>query len=348
MNEMAASPDVCEDLAWSEWIPFKPGHPRRSDLPKGSGFILIRPVGTELPVSFTLANSGLVNTFGMIVQYREKRYEESGPPIVKDNPAACLWRLRLSTGVEFEYSYAMTSYDGYSKRAAGHVRSCHLAEILREYRVRNGHSPLCNFIEMEPDLVLTGMMRNISSPGLRLKGDPVDLDWMGLDWCEPFLIGERRFTHRDAGWMKVIYEGEVTYIGKQQHLHGVIVPRSPEVYGEGAMISVALHDASMPKYQVAEVWSDLLGGFFATEGRVPRMQFGALGEREAPKLVLSKVVLSKLVTDVPLVADVGEVMDVSEVMDVPLVADVSEVMDVSEVTGSRGVSVTCEYGWEGY
>jgi hypothetical protein len=35
------------------------------------------------------------------------------------------------------------------------------------------------------------------------------------------------------------------------------------------MISVALHDSDIPRYQAAEMLSDLLGGYYAAKGGVP-------------------------------------------------------------------------------
>ncbi len=188
------------DLEWTEWTAFQNARLRRSKLPKGGGFIRIRPMDTDLIISLTLANSALVNTFGETIQYRQNEYAEVGPPLMKTNPAACLWIMRNAAGVEFEYSCAASSYEGYMKKAAAKMRRGHLAALLWEYRVKNGRSPLCNFIEMEPDLVLAGMRKNISSPALRLEGEPADRNWMGLDWCEPFPAGEKSVQVRGCGF----------------------------------------------------------------------------------------------------------------------------------------------------
>lgn len=269
------------DLEWTEWTAFQDVRPRRSKLPKGGGFIRIRPIDTDLIISLTLANSALINTFGEILQYRHMDFVHTRPPLMKTNPAACLWTLRYATGVEFEYSCAVSSYEGYTKKAAAKLRRGHLAALLWEQRVKNGRSPLCNFIEMEPDLVLAGMMQNISSPALRLEGDPADQNWMGLDWCEPFPVGEERFRYGDAGFMKVILDGEVTHISERQHLFGTLVSNASGCYEEGAMISVALRDPDVPRYQAAEMLSDLMGGYYAAKGCVPETQFRVLSGQHA-------------------------------------------------------------------
>jgi hypothetical protein len=273
MSEAKEGVDLSAELEWTEWIAFEKALPRRSKLPKGGGFIRIRPVGTEIPISFTHANTALVNTFGEIVQYRHKKYAQTCPPLMKRNPAACLWTLHNAAGVEFEYSYAVSPYEGQTKKKAAKLRRAHLAALLREYRVKYGRSPLCNFIEMEPDLVLTGILKNISSPALLLEGEPADRDWMGLDWCEPFPLGEERFRFGEAGFIKLIQDGEVTHISQRRHLTGTLVPCIPEGYGEGDMISVALRDSEMPAYQAAEMLSDLMGGYYAEKRSVPETQF---------------------------------------------------------------------------
>ncbi|MDO9523476.1 MAG: hypothetical protein Q7J08_07180 [Methanocorpusculum sp.] len=296
------------DLEWTEWTAFQNARPRRSKLPKGGGFIRIRPIDTDLIISLTLANSALVNTFGVIIQYRQNEYVEAGPPLMKQNPAACLWTMRNAAGVEFEYSCSASSYEGYTKKAAAKLRRGHLAALLWEYRVKNGRSPLCNFIEMEPDLVLAGMRKNISSPVLRLEGEPADRDWMGLDWCEPFPVGEERFRYGDAGLIKVILDGEVTHISERQHLFGTLVPNALEWYGEGAMISVALRDPDMPRYQAAEMLSDLMGGYYAAKGVVPETQLRGMSGQHARKPAASR----------------------------------------GYVTCLEEVRPRCEFGWEGY
>lgn len=299
------------DLEWTEWTAFQDVRPRRSKLPKGGGFIRVRPIDTDLIISLTLANSALINMFGEILQYRHMDFVHTRPPLMKTNPAACLWTMRNATGVEFEYSCAASSYEGYMKKAAAKVRKGHLAALLWEYRVKNGRSPLCNFIETEPDLVLAGMRKNISSPVLRLEGDPADQNWMGLDWCEPFPAGEERFRYGDAGFIKVIRDGEVTHISERQHLFGILVPHASAWYGEGAMISVALHDPDIPRYQAAEMLSDLLGGYYAAKGGVPETQLRGMSGQHARKPAASGGY-------------------------------------VSGVTGLEEIRVGCEFGWEGY
>ncbi len=96
---------------------------------------------------------------------------------------------------------------------------------------------------------------------------------MGLDWCEPFPVGEERFRFDEADFFKVILDGEVTHISQRRHLSGTLVPYTPEGYGEGAMISVALRDPKMPVYQAAEMLSDLMGRYYAEKRRVPETQF---------------------------------------------------------------------------
>ena len=300
------------DLEWTEWTAFQDVRPRRSKLPKGGGFIRIRPIDTDLIISLTLANSALINTFGEIIQYRQNDYSESGPPLMKNNPAACLWTMRNAAGVEFEYSCAASSYEGYTKRAAAKVRRGHLAALLWEYRVKYGRSPLCNFIEMEPDLVITGMRKNISSPALRLEGEPADQNWMGLDWCEPFPAGENRFRYGDAGFMKVIQDGEVTYLSERAHLSGTLVPHASACCEEGAMISVALHDVSLPRYQASEMLSDLAGGYYTATGGVPGTQFRGMSGQHARERAFPSGVY------------------------------------VSGVTGPEEIRVGCEFGWDGY
>lgn len=287
MSEAKEVFDLSAELEWTEWAAFQTARPRRSKLPKGGGFIRIRPIGTDLPISFTHANTALVNTFGEITQYRNNKYAQAGPPLTKRNPAACLWTLRNAAGVEFEYSCAASSYEGYTKKAAAKLRKVHLAALLYEYRVKHGRSPLCNFIEMEPELVLTGMLKRISSPALPFKGKPADRTWMGLDWCEPFPVGEARFGYREAGFIKVILDGEVTHISQSRHLAGTLVSYPPEMYGEGEMISVALRDPEMPAYQAAEMLSDLFGGYYAAKRDAPKALFRVMPYQPARERTVS-------------------------------------------------------------
>ena len=134
MSEAKGVFDLSAELEWTEWAAFQTARPPGSKLPKGGGFIRIRPIGTDLPISFTHANTALVNTFGEITQYRNNKYAQTGPPLTKRNPAACLWTLRNAAVVEFEYSCAASSYEGYTKKAAEKLRKVHLAALLYEYR----------------------------------------------------------------------------------------------------------------------------------------------------------------------------------------------------------------------
>jgi len=288
MSEQTSSPNHSEELEWTEWTVFQNTRSRRSILSKAGGFIRIRPVGADLPISFTLANSALINMLGEIIQYRHAKYANVRPPLMTRNPAACLWTLHNAAGMDFEYSCAVSSYKGYSKRDAAKLRRGHLAALLREYREKYGRSPLCNFIEMEPNLVLMGMQKNISSPALPLEGEPSDRDWMGLDWCKPFPVGEERFNRGEAGFIKVFLDGEVTHISQRRYLSGTLAPCSPEWYGGGGMISVALRDPGMPEYQAAEILSDLVGGYYAVKGVVPETQFRLMSWRRTDEKAFSR------------------------------------------------------------
>ena len=56
----------------------------------------------------------------------------------------------------------------------------------------------------------------------------------------------------------------MTHISERQHLFGTLVSNTIEWYGKGAMISVALRDPDMLRYQAAEM--HLMGGYLSCSG----------------------------------------------------------------------------------
>ncbi len=110
---------------------------------------------------------------------------------------------------------------------------------------------------------------------------------MGLDWCEPFPVGETRFGYREAGFIKVILDDEVTHISQSRHLAETLVPYPPEMYSEGEMISVALRDPDMPAYQAAEMLSDLFSGYYAAKRDAPKAQFRVMPYQTAREWTVS-------------------------------------------------------------
>ena len=103
----------------------------------------------------------------------------------------------------------------------------------------------------------------------------------------------------------------MTHISERQHLFGTLVSNTIEWYGKGAMISVALRDPDMLRYQAAEMLSDLMGGYYAAKGVVPETQFRVLSGQNAREPAASWGY-------------------------------------VSGVTGLEEFRPRCEFGWEGY
>ena len=96
--------------------------------------------------------------------------------------------------------------------------------------------------------------------------------------------GLSQASRRFATKLKVCEgDGEVTHISERQHFFGILVPHASAWYGEGAMISVALHDSDIPRYQAAEMLSDLLGGYYAAKGGVPETQLRGMSGQHARK-----------------------------------------------------------------
>ncbi|MDD4126521.1 MAG: hypothetical protein PHV39_02395 [Methanomicrobium sp.] len=278
------------DLSWSGWVPLKNKNKELSILPKSPGLYRVRPIGKDFRIYIGQTGRSLRERMGQLRVYTKS---ESEMPFNDPHTGApSLWAWRDAEGWEFECSVAVAEYPGLIQNDAKQMREGYESYLLWMYRLEKGESTLSNFGRFHQDYFKSSNRKskrrggkcpngkiNLSGgnslPPLKQKGNPLENDWMDLNWEEKILLsrGCGRQYENIPGLYKIISNEEVVYIGQSSSLNSRINSHTSKNWGEKPEVSVSLMDKEIRDYQLHEWENDLIGGYFSDYQRPPKYQF---------------------------------------------------------------------------
>ena len=151
-----------------------------------------------------------------------------------------LWAWRQEEKWDYECSAAIFT----KSKAARKALECFL---LWKYRLEKGESTLCNHGRFHKNYVKSsnrsGNKRGVrlserelnpswgpSHPPLKLQGQPLDENWMGIRWSKPLLLSLNASSQvpNTSAVYKIFPTGKklLTYIGESQRLHNRFIQHS--------------------------------------------------------------------------------------------------------------------------
>jgi hypothetical protein len=197
--------------------------------------------------------------------------------------APSLWAWRNAEKYQFECSAAPVDLDTRTRLGLE-------AWLLWQHRLEHG-STLCNFGRFHPHYVKSrdrktqrrggrlgpGAVNPAGGPTstpLRIQGQPVSADWMGLPWGPWVPLHEAagagpglyRIAAGDSAGL--LYIGESDEVGKRLKAH-----RGRD-WGPSPLVSVWSAPTETRKHQLHELENDLIGAHVHVAGAPPAFQFG--------------------------------------------------------------------------
>src|SRR5579883_375585 len=284
-------------LQWTDWIPFDA--PDLKALPTGPGVYRVRGIGGSEMFYIGQTGQNLRTRIADLIFHTMS--DPSQMPFSDAHPAApLLWSWRDATGVSFEYSAAPLTFS--AEDCAAFV--CYL---LWQYRLEQGSSPLCNYDRPHPQYVKsenssTGLrgfrlagtfnnVRNTSFAPLRLMAQPHQNTWMALEWSDLYALHMVQITHiaPSPGVYKILDDdtGQLLCVGSSTQLRTTFQNQSRRNWRcPHPVFAFSVLRDTTPR-QMAEIESDLIGGYYAQTKAAPAFQFGQhldnAGEQKEPE-----------------------------------------------------------------
>jgi len=270
---------------WTSWTQLTPQNDRLSEAPSSAGLYRVRhrdKDGLEY-----IGETGRVQ--GRIRALARESHRDEMPYRDPHTAAPCLWAVRDATGPELEVSVATpdSAEDAQYRKALE-------AALIAVYRRETGDSPTANFGRIiegykqssySRDEVRGGPLGPDESepntePGVgplpwEIIQDVTSPNWMGLDWSEPFQLGERLgVSPPDTGLYRIWRDGSpLTYIGESSDLPGRLYSHEKE-YGSDALVSFAARPDLDAQHKRLEIETELIGAHYLAHDQPPAVQFG--------------------------------------------------------------------------
>ena len=269
-------------FSWMPWLPLN-----SSAIPRDPGVYRVRAVGGDALFYIGSTGRSLRERIGDL--YRNIMRDATQMPFSDPHTAApVLWAWRDATGIDFECSaLPLSSQDNLDML---------VHYFLWRYHVEKGSSTLTNHGRSHPLYSKSGnrstgrrgyrLPEGSSNPAggpglepLRLEGNPVEKNWMGLAWSDYYPLSSTDFKHIAASpaVYKVIDKdkGELLLIESTPNLRNRLQDlkqkRWPCPHPEVAFV---LQSPELLSFQLAELESDLLGAYYEQVGQAPKVQFG--------------------------------------------------------------------------
>ena len=278
------SPDWC-NLNWSDWIPFSAPAEQFRQLSAGPGLYRVRPIGHDLLIYIgQTTGTGLRRrTRQLAVNTVKEEMPWNGP----HRGAPCLWAWADAEDWEYEVSGTSSVLD--SKNIQGLE-----AMLFWKYRTERSQSSLCNHHKFHEDYVRPKHRKfgirggrlpygeknpkgGLSWPALQIGGEPVDSDWMCVNWSNPVkIMSELNRIDSKPGVYKIWDEDTdyLHYIGLSINVRSRIAQHSTakDWISKNTICSVYYLPNDIPNYQLKEIEDDLIGAYFFQKNTIPTYQ----------------------------------------------------------------------------
>ena len=280
------------DLNWSPWISFDANKLEWRMFPKEPGLYRVRPKNGDFLVYVGETGRTLRERLSAL---RKGALSELMPFNDPHTAAPNLWAYRQEEHWNYECSVA--SFSGSNTK-----RKTFECLLLWKYRLEKGESTLCNHGRFhknytkstdrsknkrgtrikEPDYNLSW---GPSVPALRLSGDPLDPDWMGLNWSQPTpLKTKQQNILRDTPAVYKIFDPknkEISYIGETRKFHARFLSHCRSFCDFDYLISYCEQPTSIKQYQLHELENDLIAAYYQQTKKPPTHQFQNSGSKKS-------------------------------------------------------------------
>ena len=261
------------------------------NLPPKPGLYRVRAInGQEL---FYLGQTGL-DLRARLGALRNNTMKTVMPFNDPHTAAPSLWAWRDAEGIEFECAAAPVQL-AEDKEEARRRREGLEFYLLWQYRLECGASTWCNHGRFHPRYIkstdrkkgLVGYRLSDDAPDnvagglslspLKLQGDPLDRDWMGVSWSDFFslVVTELKHVPASPGVYKIIdpLTNELLYIGESNNLLDRFKSHAVKTWtGSASIVAYVQLPFGTPSYQRHEIENDLVAGYYARTLLVPRFQ----------------------------------------------------------------------------
>jgi len=197
-----------------------------------------------------------------------------------------LWAWRREEAFEYECSASVFLGPATARKSL----ECYL---LWRYRLEKGDSTLCNYGRFHKNYVKStnrserkrGYRRPVgkenppSSTPLKLRGNPTDPDWMGLNWSKPLPLSfdkTRKVPEAPALYRIMSADGQnIVYIGESISLRSRLAQHCRNFGKQGCQFSFVAINENVAKFQLQELETDLLAAYYEQTKSSPKFQFSA-------------------------------------------------------------------------
>lgn len=271
-------------LEWTPWIKFSDVDDYRKTITQLPGLYRIKPVGID-KLSY-LGHTGRSLRERVVGQLIKHTLSDEMPFNDPHTAAPSLWAWRDAEGMEFEFSIAPIDLPKRQREGL----ECYL---LWKYRLEYGESTMCNHGRFHKDYeksknrkkgIRGGKLISGINPAwgesyspLRIKGMPIDRDFMGLNWSheKPLIIEDIIKVENLPGVYKLYDPSNETllYFGESKNLKNRLISHSRKKWEEIVFFSYVSFKLDIEKYKLKEIENDLIGGYYELTRDVPKYQF---------------------------------------------------------------------------
>ena len=113
-------------------------------------------------------------------------------------------------------------------------------------------------------------------PVAKMKGNPIDDNWMELEWSQQFRFKEGVNIQNRPAVYKIWTEGELTldYIGQTTVSKSRLKAHAKKSWiGNSSLFSVCYLPDEIQDYQLREIEDDLIGAYYSKNNEIPKYQF---------------------------------------------------------------------------
>lgn len=278
-------------LNWSPWISFNANKVDWQLLPKEPGLYRVRAEHGNSLVYVGETGRTLRERLSAL---RKGALSDLMPFNDPHTAAPNLWAWRQEEHWQYECSVASFSGSHTQRKALECL-------LLWKYRLEKGESTLCNHgrfhkryskstdrskgrrgvLLQEPNY---NPSWGPSYPALKLSGEPLDSDWMGLNWSRPTpLISKRNNALKNTPAIYKIFNPknkELTYIGQTKNLHSRFLSHCRSFCDCDFLISYCEQPTSIKDYQLHELENDLIAAYYQQTTKPPICQFRNSGSKK--------------------------------------------------------------------
>ena len=272
------------ELKWTEWEPLK----NRKMVPNLPGIYRIR--AKEVNHLFYIGQTG-DSLSKRLTALSKQTYAIEMPFNDPHTAAPNLWVYLNEYGYEYECS--VTTINTNKTERMGYEDY-----LLWRHRVATGVSTQCNYGRFhkgytksslknsgQRGLKLTDGIENPSGGSsmepLLLLNNPMELNWMGLDW---YTVVGTRTVPKELNHLPCVYKmidkklNDIVYLGQtidcRNRLNNHPVLKKIKLDLKQYEVQVAYFDSNILRFQLHEIESDLLGAYYHLTRKAPKYQYG--------------------------------------------------------------------------